>query len=62
MNIDGTTFISSKSFPPISAGPQKPQKLTALKIKHVKFGPKKFNSLLKNGYFGALIFQEIENF
>ena len=29
------TLFSSKSFPPISAGPQKPQKLTALKIKVV---------------------------
>ena len=36
----GTTLFSSKSFPRISAGPQKPQKLTALKIKSEKFGPK----------------------
>jgi hypothetical protein len=34
------TFFSSKSFPLISAGPQKPQKLTASKIKYEKFGPK----------------------
>ena len=33
-------FFSSKSFPRISAGPQKPQKLTSLKIKSEKFGPK----------------------
>ena len=36
----GTTLFSSKSFPLISAGPQKPQKLTASKIKYEKFGPK----------------------
>ena len=29
-----------KSFPLISAEPQKPQKLTASKIKYEKFGPK----------------------
>ena len=40
MNIDGTTLFSSKSFPLISAGPQKPQKLTTSKIKYEKFGPK----------------------
>ena len=54
------TLFSSKAFPLISAGPQKPQKLTASKIKYEKFGPKNFNSSLKNGSFGALIFQEIE--
>ena len=42
-NIDGTTLFSSKSFPLISAGPQKPQKLTASKIKYEKFGPKILN-------------------
>jgi hypothetical protein len=35
-----TTLFSSKSFPFISAGPQKPQKLTASKINYEKFGPK----------------------
>ena len=39
-NFKETTFFSSKSFPHISAGPQKPQKLTSLKIKSEKFGPK----------------------
>jgi hypothetical protein len=48
-------------FPLIAAEPQKPQKLTASKIKDEKFGPK-FNSSLKNGYFGALIFQDIAFF
>jgi hypothetical protein len=33
-------LFPSKSFPLISAGPQKPQKLTASKIKYEKFGPK----------------------
>jgi hypothetical protein len=33
-------LFSSKTFPLISSGPQKPQKLTALKIKYEKFGPK----------------------
>ena len=33
-------LFSSKSFPLISAGPQKPQKLTASKIKYEKLGPK----------------------
>ena len=33
-------LFSSKSFPLISAGPQKPQKLTASKIKYEKFGPR----------------------
>ena len=39
LKINGTTLFSSKSFPLISAGPQKPQKLTASKIKYEKFGP-----------------------
>ena len=56
-----STFFSLKLFPLIAAEPQKPQKLTASKIKDEKFGPK-FNSSLKNGYFGALIFQEIDFF
>ena len=34
------TLFSSKSFPLISAGPQKPQKVTASKFKYDKFGPK----------------------
>jgi len=33
-------FFSSKSFPRISAEPQKPQKLASFKIKSEKFGPK----------------------
>ena len=33
-------FISSKSFPHISAEPQKPKKLASYKIKSEKFGPK----------------------
>ena len=40
LKINGTTLFSSKSFPLISAGPQKPQKLTASKIKYEKFGSK----------------------
>ena len=40
MNIDGTTLFSSKPFPNTSAGPQKSQKLTVLKAKYDKFGPK----------------------
>ena len=32
-----TALFSSKSFPLISAGPQKPQKLTASEIKYKKF-------------------------
>jgi hypothetical protein len=40
LKINGTALISSKSFPLISAGPQKPQKLTASKIKFEKFGSK----------------------
>ena len=39
LEINGTTLFSSKSFPLISAGLQKPQKLTALKINYKKFGP-----------------------
>ena len=55
MNIDGMLSFSSKSFSLISAGPQKPQKLTASKIKY-----EIFNSSLKNGHVGALIFQKLE--
>ena len=33
-------LFSSKSFPLISAGPQKPLKLTGSEIKYEKFGPK----------------------
>ena len=40
LKINGMTFFSSKSFPLNSAGPQKPQKLTASKIKYENFGPK----------------------
>jgi len=40
MKIDGTTLFSSKSFPLISAGSQKPKKLTASKIKYENSGPK----------------------
>jgi hypothetical protein len=40
MKINETTFFSLKFFPVISAGPQKPQKLTSLKIKYEKVGPK----------------------
>ena len=47
LKIDGTTLFSSKSFPLISAGPQKPQKLTASKIKYEKFGPKILISQIK---------------
>jgi hypothetical protein len=59
LKINGTTLFS---FPLISAGPQKPKKLTASKIKYEKFGQKFFNSMLKIGYFGALIFHAIEFF
>ena len=41
LKINRTTLFSSKSFPLISAGPQKPQKLTASNIKYEKFGPKR---------------------
>ena len=40
LKINGMTLFSSKSFLLISAGPQKPQKLTASKIKYEKIGPK----------------------
>ena len=40
LKINGTTFFSLKLFPLIASGPQKPQKLTASKIKYEKFGPK----------------------
>ena len=55
------TMFSSKSFPLISTGPQKPQKLTASKIKYAKFGPKSLNPHGKMGIFnfGALTFQEL---
>ena len=36
-NIDGTTLILFFSSPPFNAGPQKPQTLTALKIKYDNF-------------------------
>ena len=50
--------FSTKWFPLFSAGPQKPQILTALKVKYEKFGPQILISL-KNGIIGAPIFQEI---
>jgi hypothetical protein len=40
MNINGTTLFLFSLFPWISAGPQKPQTLTASKTKYEKFGPK----------------------
>jgi hypothetical protein len=52
-------LFSSKSFPLTSAGPLKPQKLTASKIKNEKVGRKENK---KNGYFGTQIFEEIEFF
>ena len=48
-------------FPLIASGPKKPHKLTASKIKY-EFWIKNLNSLIKNGYFGALMFQEVEFF
>jgi hypothetical protein len=62
MNIDVTTLILFFWSPPLVAGPQKPQKLTTSKIKYKHFGPKILIFSLKNGYFGAIIFQEIEFF
>ena len=53
MNIDGKTLILFFSSTPFNPGPQKPGILTASKIKYEK---------LKNGYFGGLIFQELEFF
>ena len=53
---------TSESFPLISVGPQKSQKLTASKIKYEMFVAKNCNSLLKNGYLSAPLFQEIEFF
>jgi len=47
LEVNGTTLFSSKSFPIISAGPQRPQKLTALKIDYEKFGPQILNTILK---------------
>jgi hypothetical protein len=46
MNIDGMTLVLFFLSPPLVAGPQKPH----------------FNSSLKNGYFGEIIFQEIDFF
>ena len=47
----------------ISSGPQKPQRLTASKIKFEKFGPKILIPRWKmDTYFSALIFQEIAFF
>ena len=40
MNINGITLVLSYFSPQVSAGPQKPQTLTASKIKYEKFGPK----------------------
>ena len=40
MSIDGTTLIFIFWFPQLSAGPQKPQTLTASKTKYEKFRPK----------------------
>jgi hypothetical protein len=39
VKINGTTFFSLKLLPLIASGPQKPQKLTASKIKYESFGP-----------------------
>ena len=48
-------------FQRVSAGPQKPQTLMASKTKYVfKFWDKNLDSLLKNKYFAALMFQERE--
>jgi hypothetical protein len=40
MNINGTMLLLFSLFPLVSAGPQKPQTLTASKTKYEKFGPK----------------------
>jgi len=40
VKINGKTFFSLKLFPLIASGPQKPQKLTASKIKYESFRPK----------------------
>ena len=51
MNIDGMTLILIFLFPRLSAGPHKPQTLTASKTKYEKFGPKNLDSSLKIGIF-----------
>ena len=53
--------FSSKSFPLISAGPQKAEKLTALNIKYEKFGPKILISRWKRDITVARISISIEN-
>ena len=40
MNINGTTLFLFSLSPWVSAGPQKPQALTASKPKYENFGPK----------------------
>ena len=40
MNIDGTMLFLFSLFPRVSAGPQKPQTLTASKTKYEKLGQK----------------------
>jgi hypothetical protein len=40
MNIDGMTLILFFLSPPFSAGPQKPQTMTASKPKYENFEPK----------------------
>jgi hypothetical protein len=65
MNINGTTLFLFLLSLRVSAGPQKPQTLTASKTKYEKFGPKfgpKFNYSLKDRYFSDLIFLEREFF
>jgi hypothetical protein len=50
MNINGTTLFLFLLSLRVSAGPQKPQTLTASKTKYEKFGPKfgpKFKLLIK---------------
>jgi hypothetical protein len=49
MNINGTRLFLFFLSPWVSAGPQKPQTLTASKTKYEKFGPKiqKFKFLIK---------------
>ena len=58
MNIDGTTLVLFFLSPPLVAGPQKPQTLTASKPWYEDFRPKIQISHKKYRYLGGLTFQK----
>ena len=61
-NVQNTDLLFFEIVPSHCFGASEASKIDCLKNQVQNFWTKNFDSLLKNGYFGALIFQEIDLF